>query len=717
MRPPVPGQPSSLPPAPHVARVRALYDAGQFCSAWDTLRAERPVEAWTSATERILLARVLMQIGSTRRSRRELFRAWEENPTDAEACQYHAMTLLQRRGPLAAMQFMDAAGSFETASEELRADWLLTRSNVSGALRDFVQAERWQRAAEALSPTHPWLWVQRAPLRMQGDAFAEAETWARKSLSLQPWYRPAVQQLAHLLQLQSRDDEALALLKEAGERLESGSVLGQLSALQGELGDDEGAIHSLWRALELSPGLERRGFEWFAGALSDAVYKLGDRARAVELAELSTHPWMKKVAARMATATDLRRVVLPVPFVRQHHVTCAPATLAALSAFWRMPADHVSVAEEICYDGTPARSERKWGNDHGFIALEFTVDWDSAVALLGRGIPFTLTTTETSTAHLQAIVGFDASRRTFLIRDPSNRFLAEADADAMFERYVSTGPRGMVLLPLLEAARLVGISLPDAALYDDLFAIQMALEAHDRARAGELQARMAASAPDHRLTIDAMLSLAGYDADRRARLRCAEQLVARYPDVPRLALMKSSYSQDLVSEPDRVAELEALALKPKADPDVLLAYATELSGDARRLPEADFLLRRGVRKSPESAQGYATLARVRHAQGRREEALVLRRAAACLAHKNERYAYQYFAEAQALGRVDEALAFLDDRFQRFGHKSGAACETLISALTDMDRTGDALNVLELGLQRARDDGDLRLAGLQSPAGC
>src|SRR5439155_5223129 len=122
------------------------------------------------------------------------------------------------------------------------------------------------------------------------------------------------------------------------------------------------------------------------------------RARAIQ------EPYYQELADRIEKngASRLRR--LEVPFVRQHHMTCAPATLSAISRFWKKPAEHLEVAEAICYDGTPAHSERNWAETHGWRAREFTVTWEAAVALLDRGIPFTLTTSEATSGHLQAVV-------------------------------------------------------------------------------------------------------------------------------------------------------------------------------------------------------------------------------------------------------------------------------------------------------------------------
>ena len=75
-----------------------------------------------------------------------------------------------------------------------------------------------------------------------------------------------------------------------------------------------------------------------------------------------------------------RHVLLPVEFVRQHHVTCVPATLSAISRYWSRPADHLQVADEICYNGTHCYSERKWARENGWAVREFSVTESSAAA-------------------------------------------------------------------------------------------------------------------------------------------------------------------------------------------------------------------------------------------------------------------------------------------------------------------------------------------------
>src|SRR4029077_4498793 len=115
--------------------------------------------------------------------------------------------------------------------------------------------------------------------------------------------------------------------------------------------------------------------------------------------------------------------------------TCAPATLSALTSFWSMPAEHLEIAAAICYDGTAAASERHWAEEHGWEVREFTITWDSARALLDRGVPFTLTTIEPGYGHLQAVIGYDSRRGTLLVRDPNLRNFREYAVETFLQYY------------------------------------------------------------------------------------------------------------------------------------------------------------------------------------------------------------------------------------------------------------------------------------------
>src|SRR5262249_13902844 len=163
-----------------------------------------------------------------------------------------------------------------------------------------------------------------------------------------------------------------------------------------------------------------------------------------------------------------------------------------LARFWNMPGDHLELAAAISYAGTPHHAERRWAQENSWVVREFTVTWDSAAAVLDRGLPFTLTTTEPASSHLQACIGYDARRGSLTTRDRSLAHHAESPSDGLFECYTSTGPRGRVLAQKAEAPGLEGLALPGVALYDRLFEVESALEKHDRQTAEQAYRAMEA---------------------------------------------------------------------------------------------------------------------------------------------------------------------------------------------------------------------------------
>src|SRR5262249_14861465 len=99
------------------------------------------------------------------------------------------------------------------------------------------------------------------------------------------WYRPAVQWVAHFLVQKERDDEALELLTQATQRLESGALFAQLAALQIELTRYDDAARSLDAVERLSPLADKWMTCWLAARRCDLACRSGDIDRAIDLAQ------------------------------------------------------------------------------------------------------------------------------------------------------------------------------------------------------------------------------------------------------------------------------------------------------------------------------------------------------------------------------------------------------------------------------------------------
>jgi tetratricopeptide (TPR) repeat protein len=511
-------------------RIRILYEQGDCLGAYGVAREIGPLARWGGTDARVLAGRLAAHLGAGRLASAPHLRAWRDDPADPEACYYRARTTLGRRGPLPTWEFLRRVGPLDGATDEVRSDWLATHALALTGLRDFDAAETYMAEAERVAPGRAWLKVEQSCLFEMEDRYDDALAAAREALALRPWYRPAAQAAARLLQLLDREAEAVDFLAEAAGRVGSGLIAAHLAGVQFEIGRYADATRSLDRFAELSPLIDAPIRRWLAGRRSDIAYRLDDRAATARFARESGEPFFLALAGRLeAPDADGREAQLVVGFVRQHRQTCALATLTALARFWGREADHLEIAGEICYDGTPDHRERSWAEADGWALREFTMTWDAAVGLLDRGVPFTLTTVETQSAHLQAVIGYDARRGTLLIRDPTLPHEGEALAGPLLERYRSVGPRGMAMVPRDRGELLDGLDLPEAELYDHLHRVQVALREHDREAAAAAFEALGAEAPGHRLAHHARRLLAAYDADTPAQLRALEALRAAFP--------------------------------------------------------------------------------------------------------------------------------------------------------------------------------------------
>ncbi len=318
-------------------RVLGLYDQGKYLQAYTLAQNFSPLNTWSGTAPRLIAGRLAANLGASRLGWAMHLRAWRGNPTEPEAMYFYARYILYRWGSLAAWEILRQHEYLPDAPPQRQAAWLAFRANILGRLRDFDAAEDWLSRAEKIAPDYPWLCVERSLLYEWEDRYPEALAAAQRSLSLHPWpwYRPGVEATAHVLGLLERDAEALELLQDASQHLESASVVAQLAHLQIELGLYSEARSSYERFAQLSPMLDKEGTKWLTARRSDAAYFCGDYALAAEWAKQVGTPFYNQLVERLSNLPpEASRVVLPVGFVRQHHMTCGPATLSTISRFW-----------------------------------------------------------------------------------------------------------------------------------------------------------------------------------------------------------------------------------------------------------------------------------------------------------------------------------------------------------------------------------------------
>jgi tetratricopeptide (TPR) repeat protein len=713
--------PSNLPPTPiDLAELGQLHEAVRYLDAYDLSQRFSPLEEWPGTEGLILAGRLASCWGDWARSNRLHTRAWRGAPADPAAIYYQTLTIESHHGPFEALRFIhDQRALLEAAAPTKHHVWLwLQQARLLASFRDFEAAEALLHRAEphAAGAADPWWWVERARLLEQQDRYTEALASVDQAAKLRPRYRQAIETKAHLLTLVNRDEEAIAALSDSIHYLQAANLAQSLAIYLSEFERHDEALVALDQAVKWLPCADRHQRAWFAARRSDALRHLGRTDEAAAAAREAKTPFFDHVAKRLATPPSGRsRVHLRVGFVRQHHMTCAPATLTALGNFWNHPVDHLELARLICYDGTPDHEERHWAETNGWVVREFRVTWATAVALLDRGCPFTLTTVSPRSAHLQAVVGYDAALELLLIRDPYLRTHGECIGPTFLASCASHGPRGMVLVPADRAHLLDGIEFPDAPLYDGWFALRRALAAHNRVAAQAACERIAALAPANRLTHLAQRELALYDGNLLRQLETTRTLLALYPDDPNFLLDESQFLRALGRSAEHRERVTALVRRPQPDPLFMREGAELLAADGRTHLRAHRLFRRVLRRRSIDAWNLRAFANLLWNQQQFGAATEVYRLAACVGDKTEAHWDNYFAACRHLRAADQCLVLLRQREARLGVQSGQPARTLFRALETLDQTSAGFAMLEAALVRRPDDGDLLLFAVECRA--
>ena len=416
-------------------------------------------------------------------------RAYRDTPTHPEALYYHARYRLERYGPLSAWEFLRIhADGWSEAPPEVRADWFGLHGFVAARLRDFDRAERWLNRAESITHDRAWLCIERAASLEFAERYEESLACARRSLSLVPYFRPGVQAESHLLQVLGREREALDKLLEAAEHIESAIVVAHLAGLQMDLHLYEDARRSYERYVELSPLLQRSPIherdllKWVAARRSDTAYFCGDlqTAREQAFAAYAERPvpdddFYRDFTTRLTKGQPrlVAKKLLTLPATPPKPAD-PPKTLQLLAKYWNVTPTPIP-PDGGPTEGIPDARERRWVEDHAFIAVEFTVQEAIAATLIDRGIPFLLSMVDSGYAHPQIVCGYDELRNSFWIRDAAEPRPNEAPIRTLIQRYAASGPRGLAIVPPNRTDLLYGLHFPDSEKYQKLHRLQLAL--------------------------------------------------------------------------------------------------------------------------------------------------------------------------------------------------------------------------------------------------
>ncbi len=718
----VPGPHLLESPGPElVARVCDLIREGKPLTAFALVPGfEKVAGGWTDAKALTTAARLVERLGNSRLAETWYRINFRRHPGDSVCFLHRMWSYGGAAGYPRALHFIRERLKDSGIPPRRRADLLFATSGMLAAFRDFERAHEMIQEGLSLAPGDSWGRVCQAAVLRREDRRVEALEIVQEVLVERPAFGAAIQTAAELLVELNRDDEAGSLLLEGCERTEIADIRWDLYVFYSERENPDAALRCLEEYERLSPLLTEKSQASLHRARANVHLLRGDLEAARTSALAAEDPVHEKMAAHLAApgAATARRVRVPVGFVRQNHMTCAPATLAALAAYWGVSAPHPEIADKICYDGTSSHSQRKWVEEQGLDGREFTVTPELTRQLIDRGVPFTLVTTWTTGAHLQAVVGTDDRAGLLIIRDPTHAHYTGALLDGFIENYSARGPRGMLVMPEHERSRVEGLLLPEAEWYDLLHSVEDALQRHDRALAQTRFEALRDAAPDHRLTWTAQISLACYDDDPLKNQEALTALERLFPKDEPTVWQAFCANSARRTRAESLEELERIVREPDRDAMFMGELARVLSGDARTSCRAGRLLWRLISRSPQDVRSLGMLANCLWTERAFEEALECYRLAACLAEKDESRASAYFSACCRMNRAEQGLAFLRRRVEAFGHLAAAPWVTLASSLEELLRVPEALEVIATARVKRPADGELLLnaAGLHRVLG-
>ncbi|MFT6080557.1 MAG: tetratricopeptide (TPR) repeat protein [Planctomycetota bacterium] len=581
----------------------------------------------------------------------------------------------------------------QNQAEEVQ--FAVAQARVLTTVRDFTAASECVARAVASHGDSPKLARERGWITWFDDKIDEAKEHNRNAREAWPEETLLREQECWFLLQSNQTQDALAALDETAKIAECPSVDLMYADALFEQQDYEGAAKLLEQALVTRPlkGNQRTGAHML---LARAQRCLGNDAGAVASMQ-QAGPRMKKWADRLAsfTATNAPgtgRVVRQVPYVRQDHVTCSPATMASLLSYAGLEVDQREIAAQITYDGTPSHAELRWARERGLSAWFFEFDLEVAHQLIDRDLPFALSTRGEQMGHRQAVCGYDLALNTLLLRDPNSSTIQEVDAESLLESMQSRGGDCALILPKTEAHRVTADLLPHTTAQMQLQELRQAYDERQLSRADDVITKLLAGPPSH-ARWDGAVRVAYEREDRATRLQLYRE---RYEGNPNDGYWHYYYALELRAQDRWQLMVETLERHIGGkSPFLSLTLAEHLRHAASTAARAEQLARHACRRLPANGLPIKVLADIQWQNAdRRDEARELYRLAARLDPHNETHASSYFTACVQLGEPELGLQFLHDRVQQLGGNHAEPRTSYAQALDSLNRKSDAITELQ-----------------------
>jgi len=671
---------------------QAAADCGRFFDAARLLLAqERSQTDWTAPALGRLACNLLGRLGYGGLAQRGLDRLHKLHPDDCELQSAWALNLASSHQFLPTLDWLAQTRDGQNwPSEQLGLLWY-TRARIHIGFHDWFKAERALQRAEDHGYRADRLLTAKLSLLTEQNQLDTALKLAEDGVQKFP--RSSL--LAHfrawlLFQLQ-RENEAMDCFSLACDQFQDPGILHAWAAALADLDRYEEAQAAFERFASEAPRLSPDLRAFVHNRLSRIARRMGDLDSARAHAKKSGAKASELLQALQDPTLDWKR--LEVPFQRQSHLTCAPASVAAILGYFDQAIDQSEIAAQITYDGTHDRDLRAWLEEAGFVARFFTPTQGIARKLIDRGLPFSISTRAIRAGHRTTVIGYDAWQDSLLVLDPGGRYLHEFAEDDYLKQVQVRGGVGLLVLPESLAQQHASLELAQEAEHQVLMDLGIAIDHNDVKKVEELEAQIL-SWPQMQLRWQCEQSLAWFRNQPEAGVRAARSAYEKDRDD---ACAAYEYAQALQRDHQvlQAREIQAeWAKKPHCPEAILRGHARSLAAQPGKRDAATQALLRGARYGGRESECLKELIQFVQADPAQEHyAAGLARIATCAAPHDESVALRYADVCVKSGQEDEALRYLTERKEAAVGKSAYPAVSLAKFLQKRGRSDEALELL------------------------
>ncbi|MBU2114443.1 MAG: C39 family peptidase [Gammaproteobacteria bacterium] len=685
-----------------------LADNGRYLDAQTyCLKRWGPIAGWQQLHQRKIAMRLLANLGRDRDADAILLRSWRSFQYDADLCLKMVFYKLNRFGPIVAQRFYQHHLPLLQQLENASTDLALTQICFYTEQKDFVAANQLLEQIRPLAKDYSWFNRIALNLLQEQQLYAEAAELTNRLLQLYLSDHMLLACCRALLRAQ-RGDAAKTLLQRHAPNYQSCRLWSELMRLSSRSMDWQLCRKAVTQFQQLQLQPDRTDADLLAICKAKIALSRGDYLTARDMLSTSYCSYNVMLRNNLLAYEPVAQPIklLPVPHVRQHHLTCAPATLAALSAYFGQHVSQEDIAAEICFDGTPDTLERQWLRQHGYAFIELELNSaELCYQLIDAELPFALVTTYGMSAHLQAVVGYNKALGTAYLMDPSCDTTTEMLLTQTLADESASGPRAMVFVPQTQRDRLTHFANNSTVLYQLYDQVESCRKANAITDARQHLASMQQYDAQHRLTLIANRSMAIEQNDELLINSLTDQLLQQYPDHVGWRLSRFQSLKNL-GQIDYAITYLMQQVKSKPHIDLKIRLFSEIYRLQQHRHYCQLLLRDLEISGSYRAEVYGLLADYYWQEQDYIKSCHYYFVACCLDDTHEDYVESYFKAARFLKQTDHAMQRLQQRFEKYGARAASPAISLYRAYDWQGKAQQGLKILEQAREKRPDDIDL-----------